>query len=112
MTGFFIRLVINALALVIATFFVPGLQLAGITTAFAAAFVLGIVNTLIRPILAFFTFPLKIITLGIFTFVINALMLALTAALVPGFSITGFGAAFWGALLLSLISMILTRLFA
>ncbi|HVJ47966.1 phage holin family protein [Desulfitobacterium sp.] len=111
MTGFFIRLLINALSLIITTFFVPGLQLTGITASFFAAFIWGIVNTLIRPIFSFFTFPLQILSLGIFTLVINALMLVLTAKLVPGFSISSFSAAFWGAIILSLVSMVLTHLF-
>lgn len=111
MSGILIRLLINALALIITTFFVQGLHLSGVTTAIYAALVWGIVNTLIRPIFSFFTFPLQILSLGIFTLVINALMLALTSRLVPGFSIRGFSAAFWGAIVLSLVSMVLTHLF-
>lgn len=111
MSGILIRLSINALALIITTFFVQGLQLAGVTTAIYAALVWGIVNTLIRPIFSFFTFPLQILSLGIFTLVINALMLALTSRLVPGFSIRSFSAAFVGAIVLSLVSMVLTHLF-
>ena len=111
MSGFFIRLLINAIALIITAFFVPGLHLAGVTTAIYAALVWGIVNTLIRPIFSFFTFPLQILSLGIFTLIINALMLSLTAKLVPGFSIHSFSAAFFGAIVLSLVSMVLTHLF-
>ncbi|WP_425806030.1 phage holin family protein [Desulfitobacterium sp. Sab5] len=111
MSGFLIRLLINALALIITTFFVPGLHLAGVTAAIYAALVWGIVNTLIRPIFSFFTFPLQILSLGIFTLVINALMLALTAKLVSGFNIYSFSSAFFGAIVLSIVSMILTHLF-
>lgn len=111
MSGFLIRLLINALALIITTFFVPGLRLAGVSTAVYASLVWGIVNTLIRPIFSFFTFPLQILSLGIFTLVINALMLALTAKLVPGFNIYNFSSAFFGAIVLSIVSMILTHLF-
>lgn len=111
MTGFLTRLLINALALLLTTLFVPGFELRGISTAFFAAFIWGIVNTLIRPVFSFFTFPLQILSLGIFTLVINALMLALTAFLVPGFNILSFFAAFFGAIILSLISMLLTHLF-
>lgn len=111
MSGFFIRLLINAIALIITTFLVPGLHLAGVTTAIYAALVWGIVNTLIRPVFSFFTFPLQILSLGIFTLIINALMLALTAKLVPGFNINSFSAAFFGAIVLSIVSMILTHLF-
>lgn len=111
MSGFFIRLLINAIALIITTFLVPGLHLAGVATAIYAALVWGIVNTLIRPVFSFFTFPLQILSLGIFTLVINALMLALTAKLVPGFNINSFSSAFFGAIVLSLVSIILTHLF-
>lgn len=111
MTGFLTRLLINALALILTTFFVPGFQLKGISSALFAALVWGVINTLIRPIFSFFTFPLQILSLGIFTLVINAIMLALTASLVPGFNILSFSAAFFGAILLSLISMVLTGLF-
>lgn len=111
MTGFLTRLLINALALLITTFFVPGFYLKGVSTALFAALVWGMINTLIRPIFSFFTFPLQILSLGIFTLVINALMLVFTAKLVPGFNILSFSAAFFGAIILSLISMVLTHLF-
>ena len=110
MVGLLARLLVNALALIITTFFVPGLHLAGISTAIYAALVWGIVNTLIRPVFSFFTFPLQILTLGIFTLVINGLMLALTARLVPGFSIRSFSAALLGSIVLSLVSLVLTHL--
>lgn len=111
MTGFLTRLFINALALLMTAFFVPGFRLEGIATAIIAALMWGIINTLIRPVFSFFTFPLQILSLGIFTLVINALMLALTAYIVPGFNILSFSAAFFGAIILSLISMVLTHLF-
>lgn len=111
MSGFLTRLLINALALIVTAAIIPGLYLGGLFTAIIAALIWGIVNTLIRPILSFFTIPLQILSLGIFTLVINALMLSLTAFLVPGFQILSFSAAFWGAIILSLISMVLTRLF-
>jgi putative membrane protein len=111
MIGFFIKLLINALALIITTLFVPGLHLASFSTALWASFIWGLANTLIRPILSFFTFPLQILTLGIFTLIINGLMLALTATLVPGFSIRSFPSAFIGAIVLSIVSLILTHLF-
>ena len=111
MTGLIGRLLINALALILMTMIVPGLQLAGLSTALMAALVWGLVNTLVRPIFSFFTFPLQLLTLGLFTLVLNGAMLALTAKLVPGFTIRGFSSAFIGALVLSIISLILTHLF-
>lgn len=111
MMGLFIRLSINALGLILMTRFIPGLHLASFSTAIWAALVWGLVNTLVRPIFSFFTLPLQLLTLGLFTLVINGAMLALTAKLVPGFTIQSFSSAFIGALVLSLISLIVTRIF-
>lgn len=111
MMGLFIRLSINALSLILMTRFIPGLYLASFSTAIWAALVWGLVNTLVRPIFSFFTFPLQLITLGLFTLVLNGAMLTLTAKLVPGFTIQSFSAAFIGALVLSLISIIVTHIF-
>lgn len=111
MMGLFIRLSINALGLILMTRFISGLHLASFSTAIWAALVWGLVNTLVRPIFLFFTFPLQLLTLGLFTLVINGAMLALTAKLVPGFTIQSFSSAFIGALVLSLISLIVTHIF-
>lgn len=111
MVGLFVRLFINAFALVLMTLIVPGLHLASFSTAIIAALVWGLVNTLVRPIFSFFTFPLQLLTLGLFTLVINGAMLALTAKLVPGFTISSFSSAFIGALILSIISLGLTQIF-
>lgn len=111
MIGLFVRLFINAFALVLMTLIVPGLHLASFSTAIIAALVWGLVNTLVRPIFSFFTFPLQLLTLGLFTLVINGAMLALTAKLVPGFTISSFSSAFIGALVLSIISLGLTQIY-
>jgi len=111
MIGLIVRLFINAFALVLMTLIVPGLDLAGFSTAITAALVWGLVNTLVRPIFSFFTFPLQLLTLGLFTLVINGAMLALTAKLVPGFTIRSFYSAFIGAIVLSIISLLLTQIF-
>ncbi|MHB8125971.1 MAG: phage holin family protein [Desulfitobacteriaceae bacterium] len=111
MFNLLLKLLINTLALIITTLFVPGLHLIRLSTAIWVALVLGLVNTLIRPILSFFTFPLQILTLGLFTLIINALMLILTSKLVPGFSISSFPSAIIGALVLSIISMTLNKIF-
>jgi putative membrane protein len=97
--------------MILITRLVPGLYLSSFSTAIWAALVWGLVNTLVRPILSFFTFPLQLVTLGVFTLVINGAMLALTAKLVPGFNISGFSSAFFGALVLSIISLILNHIF-
>lgn len=109
MSNLFLKFLINCLALIITAFLVPGLYLARLSTAIWAALVLGLVNTFIRPILSFFTIPLQLLTLGLFTLVINALMLILTSRLVPGFSIQSFFSAIIGALVLSIISIILNK---
>jgi putative membrane protein len=111
MSDLFLKLLINCLALIITAFLIPGLHLDRLSTAVWAALVLGLVNTLIRPILSFFTIPLQLLTLGLFTLVINALMLILTSKLVPGFSINSISSAIIGALVLSIISIILNKIF-
>ena len=109
---FLARLLLNGLAIVIAAWIVPGLQLTGVLAALVAGGILGVVNALVRPVLFILTLPLTLVTLGLFIFVINALCLGLTAAIVPGFEISGFGAAFIGALLVTIVSWVLNGLFA
>src|SRR2546428_13777101 len=106
--GILIRIVINALAIVVAAKVIPGIELNSVLAALAAGLVLGVVNGVIRPILLFLTLPLTLLTLGLFLFVLNGLCLWLTAALVKGFEIHGFWAAVFGALLVSIVSWLLT----
>jgi putative membrane protein len=105
-----VRILLNAVALGVAAWFVPGLTLSGPLTALVAGLIFGIVNALVRPVLVILTFPLTLVTLGLFLFVVNALCLGLTAAVVPGFEVSGFWAAFLGALVVSLVSWILNGL--
>jgi len=86
---------------------VPGFQVSGLAAALIAALVLGFVNGTLGVLLKLITFPLTILTLGIFWIVINALMLKVAAAFVPGFRISGFFPAFVGAIVLSLVNMLL-----
>jgi putative membrane protein len=109
---FFARLVLNGIAIIIAAWIVPGLQLTGVLPALVAGAILGIVNALVRPVLIILTLPLTLVTLGLFIFVINALCLGLTAAIVPGFEISGGGAALIGAVLVSIVSWVLNGLLA
>ncbi len=104
MPGFIVRTLINALGLWIASALVPGLSFTSSGALLLAAFLLGIVNAVIRPILIFLTLPITILTLGIFLFVINALMVMLVAALLDGFMLTGFWSALFGALIVSITS--------
>ncbi|NLY55048.1 MAG: phage holin family protein [Firmicutes bacterium] len=110
MHGLLLRWLVNAIALLLTTFLVDGVELSGFGSALFASAILGIVNAMIRPALLFLTLPFNILTLGLFTFVINALMLLLTASVVSGFNITGFWAAFVGAIVLSIVSAIITAL--
>jgi len=109
-----LRWLINALAIYVASKVVPGIRVEDEWAIVAVALILGLVNAFIRPLLKFFTCPLIILTLGLFLFVINAAMLGLTAwvagQLGIGFGVAGFGAAFWGALVISLVSLALTLL--
>lgn len=104
--GFLVRVLVNALAIWLATEIVPGIEARTGTTVLAAALVLGLVNAIVRPILLLLTLPLTLVTLGLFLFVLNALCLWLTSAVVPGFDVRGFWPAFWGALLVSALSWV------
>jgi len=110
---FLIRWLVNAAALWVATQIVPGVSYSGgPLPLLAVALVFGVVNAVIRPVAKILTFPIIILTLGIFALVINGLMLMLTSALSSalglGFHVAGFWAAFWGALVVSLVSTILS----
>ncbi len=110
--SFLIRLLVNAAALWVATRFVTGVTYTGaVMPLIGVALIFGVVNAIIRPILKFFTFPLLILTLGLFTFVLNGLMLWLTSSLSLrlglGFHVDGFWPAFWGALVVSIVSAVL-----
>ncbi len=107
MIGFLLRWSINLLALVTAGVLINGIKIQSITAGLLAAGILGIVNAVIRPVVLILTLPINILTLGLFTLVINAAMLMLVAALVPGFVIETFSAALFGSLLISMISWIL-----
>lgn len=98
---------LSALALLIVSYIVPGFVLTGIVAALIAAIVIGLINATLGLVLKVVTFPLTILTLGIFWLIINALMLELASAIVPGFHISGFGAAFIGAIVLALVNMII-----
>lgn len=104
---FLVRLVVNGVAVLVATYLIPGLQVADATTGFIAGIVLGLVNAIVRPILIILTLPFTLLTLGLFIFVVNAICLALAAWLVPGFHVSGFLSAFFGALVITLVSWLL-----
>ncbi len=107
---FLARLLLNGVAIIVAAWLLPGLELSGPGAALAAGALLGLVNALVRPVLFILTLPLTLLTLGLFIFVLNAICLALAAALVPGFAIRGFWSAVFGAVLVSVVSWILNGL--
>src|SRR6266849_10544172 len=102
MKGFLFRLVITGLGLWVAETIVPGVQIDGWGNLVVAALLLGIVNAVIRPILLVLTLPLTVVTLGLFIFVVNGVSLALVAWLMPGFTLSGFGAAILGSIVVGL----------
>lgn len=106
--GFLLRVLLNGLAIFAAAWLVPGIYLAGPVPALIAGLILGLVNALVRPILVILTLPFTLITLGLFLLIVNTICLALTAALVTGFDISGFMPAFLGALVVTVVSWILS----
>jgi len=101
---------VSALALWIVAQIIPGIELQGFGTALVATIVIAIVNGVLGPVLKFLTFPLILVTLGLFLLVINALLLKLASALVPGFAVRGFLNAVLGSVVLTILNSILRRL--
>ena len=107
---FIFRLLIHMVAILIISYLLPGLiWVEGMWAALVAAFLLGIVNAILRPILVFFTLPITVLTFGLFLLVINGLMLWLVSAIVKGFHVNGFSGAVLGSVLISIVSWILSR---
>ena len=108
--GFLARTVITAVAFWVAASVVPGIMLPGILGTLIAAIIFGLVNAVVRPVLAALSLPLTVLTLGLFTLVVNAAMFGLTALLMPGMRVSGFLSAFLGALVVAAVSWIANRL--
>ena len=102
--------VLSALCLLVVAHFIPGFFVKGFVAALIAAMVIGFVNGTLGLFLKIVTFPLTIITFGVFWFVINALMLEFAAFLVPGFNVRGFWPAFIGAVILSVLNMVVRQI--
>ncbi len=109
MRGVLLRWLVLAAAVLIAAWLLDGIRVAGVLPALLAAALLGILNAVLRPLLIVLTLPLNILTLGLFTFVINALLLMLVSHLIPGFDVRGFWTAVFGALIIGLVSWLLNR---
>lgn len=110
MNGILIRWLISALSIMVTAYLVDGIHVSGFFSALLAAAILGILNAFFRPILFILTLPITILSLGLFTFVINALLLLMVSGVLSGFAVNGFWAALFGSLLISLVSWALTSL--
>ncbi len=108
MDGFFIRWLILTVSIIITSYLIDGIHVVGFFSAFFAAALLGILNAFFRPILFILTLPITILTLGLFTFVVNAMMLLMVSGVVSGFQVDGLWSAIWGSLFISIVSWFLT----
>jgi len=108
MHGFFIRWLILTTSIIITSYLMDGIYVKGFFSAFCAAALLSILNAFFRPILFVLTLPITILTLGLFTFVLNAIMLLMVSNIVSGFVVKGFWSAVFGSLLISIASWFLT----
>jgi putative membrane protein len=108
MPGFLLRWILNAVALWLTSMVISGIHVSGPLSLLFAAMVLGMLNAVLRPALLLLTLPINLLTLGLFTLLINGFMLKLTGTLVPGFQVEGFWSAVLGAILLSLLSFLLS----
>jgi putative membrane protein len=108
MRGLLLRWLILTVAIMVSAHLFPGIQVNGFGTALFAALVLGILNAFFRPILFILTLPINLLTLGLFTFVINALLLMMTSGLIGGLVVKGFWSALVGSLIISLVSWLLS----
>lgn len=106
-----IRWIVNAAALMLVAYLYPGVAVTSFAAAMVAALVLGLVNAVVRPILVLLTLPVTLLTLGLFLFVINALLFWFVAEVVQGFHVSGFGGALVGSILYSIITLITSWLF-
>jgi putative membrane protein len=107
MNGFLIRWLVLGFAISAAAYLLDGIHVSGVLSAFAAAAMLGVLNAVFRPIALIITLPINILSFGLFTFVINAAMLKMASALIPGFDVTGFWTSVFGALFISVISFVI-----
>lgn len=102
--GILIRWFFLTAAVAIASYLIDGIEVSGFFSAFFAAAILGILNALLRPVLILLTLPLNVLTLGFFTFVINAVLLMMASGVISGFEVKDFWSAFLGALIISIVS--------
>jgi putative membrane protein len=104
MKGILIRWLVLTAAIIVASYLLDGIQVKGFFSAFFAAAILGVLNAFFRPILIILTLPINILTLGLFTFIINALLLKMASGVISGFDVRGFWAAVFGSIIISVVS--------
>jgi putative membrane protein len=102
-----LNLVVSAIAVLISAYVIPGVTVDGFFNALVVAVILGVVNAFVRPLIELISLPINVVTLGLFSFVITALMIMLTAAIVPGFAVTGFLTALIFGVVLTLVTSVL-----
>lgn len=105
-----LQLLINAAAFYLTAYLIPGITISGWTALFVVSIVWGILSILIKPVLIFLTLPINILTLGLFTLVINAILLLMTSSIVPGFHVDGFGTALLAGIVFSILNGFLSSL--
>ncbi|OGG08539.1 hypothetical protein A2154_00975 [Candidatus Gottesmanbacteria bacterium RBG_16_43_7] len=104
------NIIVGALSLTVVSYLVTGIQLSNFTSALLAAFFIGIINAVLKPVLMLLTLPINLLTFGLFSFIVNAGLLILASRLTPGFEVMSFSAALIGSLVLSVVSTILNAL--
>jgi len=110
MMGLLLNWLLSTIAIIAAAYILPGVHVADFKAALITALVLGIINAILKPVLIIFTLPITILTLGLFTFVINALLVLLTSHIAPGFHVDNFWWALLFSIVLSIISSVLHRI--
>ena len=111
MTAFVLRWLVTTVAVFVAEKLIPGIYCDNLTALLGASLLLGIINAFVRPFLLLLSLPFIILTMGVFIFVVNALLLMLVSSLIPSFHVEGFWNAFFGAIIISLVSWILSSFF-
>jgi putative membrane protein len=111
MTAFLIRWGITTVSVMAAAWIIPGIQYDSTGVLLGASLLLGIINAFVRPVLLLLSLPFILVTMGLFIFVVNALLMLLVSSVVPGFVVDGFWSAFFGAIIISLVSLVLSSFF-
>lgn len=105
-----IKLLITSIAVYVAAYIIPGVEIDSFVSLLVVAIVLGIINTFVKPILVILTFPLTVLTLGIFLLLLNGILILLVGSIVPGFTVTSLFAAVLFSIVVSLVSSLLTKI--